>query len=78
MNSGLQQKHHKKVICLFCGTRTAVPVQTELRCEHPLEFDGHLSIIRCHLCGKEAVYRFEEIFDFQEGPQHNKSIAAGA
>ena len=77
MSSSLQAKPHKKVSCLFCGIRTEVPAHADLRSVDAAELDGYVSIVRCHSCGKEAVYRSIEIMEFQERPR-DKSAAAGA
>jgi len=69
MTQSLQVNHQKGVICLFCGQSTRLPAPAESRrLANPIESGLRASIIRCHLCGKEALYLSEEIVDFQDVP----------
>ena len=58
-------KHSKKgVICFFCGHSTSLSAQAEQR--HAAHAGEALTcLIRCHKCGKEALYLSEEIVDLQ-------------
>jgi predicted RNA-binding Zn-ribbon protein involved in translation (DUF1610 family) len=62
--SSATASHHKGVTCLFCGQSTSLSIQSEQR--HYAHPDEHrASIVRCHRCGKEAMYLPDEIVDFQ-------------
>jgi hypothetical protein len=62
MDQTIANSSHKGVICLFCGQSTSLSVQAELRrSASPSEYRA--SIVRCHLCGKEALYLPDEIVD---------------
>ena len=64
MNHANKNDGHKGVVCLFCGTCTSLSAQAQQR--HAAHPDEHrVSIIRCQLCGKEAVYLSAEIVDTQ-------------
>jgi hypothetical protein len=64
MNQTTAKNSRKGVICLFCGMSTSLSAQAEQRhAAHPGECRA--SIVRCHLCGKEALYLPDEIVDFQ-------------
>ena len=64
MNQTIASQRHKGVICLFCGQSTSLSAQAEQRrSEHPGEYRA--SIVRCHQCGKEAMYLSDEIVDLQ-------------
>ncbi len=66
MSQGVEESYHKGVICLFCGKSTHVPPQVERRrSANPPESGSRVSIIRCHLCGKESLYLPDEIVDVQ-------------
>ena len=67
MSQGVQGGSHRGVICLFCGKPTLLPALTERRpSANRVEPGSRASIIRCHLCSKEALYLPEEIVDLQE------------
>jgi len=67
MSQGVEETYHKGVVCLFCGKSTHLSAQAERRrSANPSEASYQVSIIRCHLCGKEAIYLPGEIVDLQE------------
>jgi len=53
----------KGVICIFCLTRTPLPVSFSDKKTSPMfaEWGPRISLIRCQHCGKEAPYRSIEI-----------------
>ena len=61
MNQIAGRKNRQAVVCLFCGLLTPVP-------DNRLAHDPRLSIIRCHVCGKEAPYPANNITDRQDMP----------
>jgi hypothetical protein len=64
MNQTIENTGHKGVICLFCGNATSLSVQAEQRrSANPGQYRA--SIVRCHQCGKEALYLPDEIVDLQ-------------
>lgn len=68
------------VVCLFCGTRTFVPPSLARDTAKPLESSPGITIVRCHVCWKEAPYSASEIFLTQEAPlpdANARSRAAG-
>ena len=68
------QESPREVACMFCGTQTPAPApkpaKRAARSAHSANF--RVSIVRCHLCGKEAPYQFPQEF-YQE-----EAKAAGA
>lgn len=64
MSQTIERTSHKGVICLFCGKSNTLSAVAEQR--HMARPDESLaSIVRCHVCGKEALYLKQEIVDFQ-------------
>jgi hypothetical protein len=64
MNQTIGNSSRKGVVCLFCGQSTSLSAQAEQRhSAHPDECRA--SIVRCHQCGKEAMYLAFEIVDLQ-------------
>jgi hypothetical protein len=74
------KKENARVVCLFCGASTFVPVSgTRDMLSQPDSGPG-ITIIRCHVCRKEAPYSASEIFLTQEVPlseANSRSRAAG-
>jgi transcription elongation factor Elf1 len=60
-----------RVVCLFCGARTFVPASATRDVVNQLDSGPGISIIRCHVCGKEAPYSASEIFVPQEVSLHD-------
>jgi hypothetical protein len=56
------------VVCLFCGTRTFVPASPARDTAKPPASGLGVTIVRCHLCCKEAPYSASEIFLTHEVP----------
>jgi hypothetical protein len=74
----VDETYQKGVVCLFCGKSTHLSAQAERRHSADPSVSGYrASIIRCHLCGKEALYLPEEIMDFQKA-QSSASLKARA
>jgi hypothetical protein len=68
------------VVCLFCGTRTFVPASPARDIANSADSGPGITIVRCHLCRKEAPYAASEIFSVQEVPGsdgNSRSRAAG-
>lgn len=66
MSQSIAEGSTKGVICLFCGQSNSLRAPIEWRRpEHAAELGSRVSIVRCHVCGKEALYLPEEIVDFQ-------------
>lgn len=68
------------VVCLFCGTRTFVPLSPARDMATQSESGPGVALVRCHLCRKEAPYSASEIFLTQEVPlseANSRSRAAG-
>jgi hypothetical protein len=63
MKQDADEGTQKGVFCLFCGQSTSLPTPVERR--QSAEPGSRASIVRCRLCGKEALYLPEEIVDFQ-------------
>jgi hypothetical protein len=59
VNQTADPKNRRVVVCLFCGLLTPVP-------ENRLADAPRLSIIRCHVCGKEAPYLADQLTDGQD------------
>ena len=64
MNQTLSHINHKGVICLFCGNSTSLSPQAEQR-HSTRSGEARASIVRCHQCGKEAMYLPYEIVDVE-------------
>jgi hypothetical protein len=54
----------KAVTCIFCGLPTLVPASSPSK--FASHVPGHISIVRCNLCGKEAPYRAGDTFEVDE------------
>jgi hypothetical protein len=55
-----------RVVCLFCGTRTFVPFSPSRDAANDPDSGPGITLIRCHVCCKEAPYSASEIFVAQE------------
>lgn len=80
MAQKLRNESGRLVICLFCGTRTFVPASPARDTISQPDSGPGITIVRCHLCRKEAPYSASEIFrnqdaSFSEG--NSRSRAAG-
>jgi hypothetical protein len=56
------QNENARVVCLFCGTRTFVPAHPARDIPSQPDYGLGVTIIRCHVCRKEAPYAASEIF----------------
>ena len=68
------------VVCLFCGTHTFVPASPARDTVHLPDFGPGVTLVRCHVCGKEAPYSASEIFRNQDvslADDNSRSRAAG-
>jgi hypothetical protein len=75
----LEKESPREVACLFCGTRTPAPAPKAARtwagkaADKSSDKKFRVSIVRCHVCGKEAPYQFPNPEAFRE-----EAKAAGA
>lgn len=79
MSQKLRNESGLVVVCLFCGTRTFVPASPRDAVNLPESTPG-VTLVRCHVCRKEAPYSASEIFPNPEVslPDDNaRSRAAG-
>ena len=60
MAQNSQDESGRAVVCLFCGTRTVVPVSPSRDAAGEADAGG-ISIVRCHVCHKEAPYAASEM-----------------
>jgi hypothetical protein len=58
----LRNESGRVVVCLFCGTRTFVPASPARDTANLPESGTGVTLVRCHLCRKEAPYSASEIF----------------
>jgi hypothetical protein len=68
------------VVCLFCGTHTAVPVSHSRDSASRPDSGVGVTLIRCQVCRKEAPYSASDIFRPQEIPvldNNSRTRAAG-
>lgn len=56
-----QSEDSRAVVCLFCGTRTYVPASPSRDASAEADSSGGISIVRCHVCHKEAPYAASEM-----------------
>jgi hypothetical protein len=55
-----QNENSRAVVCLFCGSRTFVPASPS-RDVADAESGAGISLVRCHVCHKEAPYAASEM-----------------
>ena len=67
-----------RVICLFCGTRTFVPASPARGFANQPDSGPGITLVRCHICRKEAPYSASEIFITQDTPLHEGSARTRA
>jgi hypothetical protein len=75
MTAETDQKNCSEVTCLFCGSRTPVPAAKPARrsANRTTDANFRVSIIRCHICEKEAPYQISNPDAYE-----NRARAAGA
>jgi hypothetical protein len=76
--AAIQEKaDHAEVVCLFCGSRTPAPAPKPARrsAKRVSEKNFRVSLVRCHVCLKEAPYQFSA---FEGYDDETKAAAAGA
>jgi hypothetical protein len=62
------RNENARVVCLFCGTSTFVPASlARYSASEPGSGTG-ITLVRCHVCCKEAPYSASEIFLLPEVP----------
>ena len=74
------RNENARVVCLFCGTSTFVPASNSRDIANQPDSGAGITIIRCHVCRKEAPYSASEIFQLQEASlpgDNSRSRAAG-
>jgi RNase P subunit RPR2 len=57
-----RSENARVVVCLFCGTHTFVPVSPARDIANESNSGPGITIVRCHVCHKEAPYSASEIF----------------
>jgi len=75
--AALEEKENSaEVVCLFCGSRTPAPAPKPARrsARRVADANFRVSLVRCHVCGKEAPYQFSTPDDGYE----ERAKAAGA
>ena len=80
MPQKLRNESGRLVVCLFCGTRTFVPASPSRDIVSQPDSGPGITIVRCHVCRKEAPYSASEIFFSQEASPPggaSRSRAAG-
>ncbi len=80
MTQKRRSESDRVVVCLFCGTRTFVPFSPARDIASQSDSWPGVTLVRCHLCRKEAPYSASEIFLTQDGPlsaDNSRSRAAG-
>ena len=77
MTAETDQKSLSEVVCLFCGSRTPVPAAKPARraANKATDANFRVSIIRCHVCEKEAPYQISSPDAYSENA---KAASAGA
>ena len=66
MTQKLKNETGRAVVCLFCGTRTFVPASPSRDTAGEPDSGGSISIVRCHICHKEAPYSASEMLPARE------------
>lgn len=61
MTQQYRNQNSRVVLCLFCGSQTFVPVSPS-RDAADQEFGSGITLVRCHVCHKEAPYGASEMF----------------
>jgi hypothetical protein len=70
-------RHRKAVVCFFCGLNNLLPAPSSHERASRVFTDSHsgLSIVRCHGCGKEAIYLAAEFIQLKETSKAASSAA---
>jgi hypothetical protein len=78
MTQKSKNENGRAVVCLFCGTRTFVPASPS-RDIAEAESAAGISLVRCHICHKEAPYAASEMLPDREAGfiDNVRSRAAG-
>jgi hypothetical protein len=62
------RNENARVVCLFCGTSTFVPASLSRYSASEADSGTGVTLVRCHVCRKEAPYSASEIFLTSEVP----------
>ena len=62
------RNENARVVCLFCGTSTFVPASLARYSASEPDSGTGITLVRCHVCRKEAPYSASEIFLIPEVP----------
>ncbi len=76
----MSRNENARVVCLFCGARTFAPTFPYRDAAFEQDSAPGVTLVRCHVCHKEAPYSASEIFLTQEVALHDdnsRSRAAG-
>jgi len=72
------RNENARVVCLFCGASTYVPASRARDAHNEIDFGPGITLVRCHVCCKEAPYSANEIFSTQDISRSNSNARAGA
>jgi len=63
MNREAAVSHRRGVVCIFCSTRTPLPIPQDQKRRHEAFEDRRsgLTVVRCDWCGREAQYMADEV-----------------
>ena len=67
-----------RVVCLFCGTPTFVPCSPNRDTYKEMDFGPGVTLVRCHVCRKEAPYVASEIFSIHDIPTSDGNVRVRA
>jgi hypothetical protein len=75
--AALQENPATEVVCLFCGTHTPAPAPKPARrsTRRVADKNFRVSLVRCHVCLKEAPYQFSAPEEYGDEAQ---AATAGA
>ena len=65
MVSEVEASDARGVVCLFCGSRTALPAAAAGRAAHA-QLEPCVTLVRCNICGKEAPYSPHHIVSLRD------------
>ncbi len=78
MTQKSRNENGRAVVCLFCGTRTFVPSSPSRDAAGGADSGGSISIVRCHVCRKEAPYSASEMIPRPEPDFTGRNVRSRA
>lgn len=72
------RNENARVVCLFCGSSTLVPASPTRASYNEVDLGPGITLVRCHVCRKEAPYSASEIFSTQDISLSDDSARARA